>query len=56
MSFTYIGRLGVESDLAGTALYLCSIAGAFVTGTVIPVDGGLSLKSKQSNNKVASKI
>ncbi|CAG8528178.1 5989_t:CDS:2, partial [Paraglomus brasilianum] len=48
---TPIGRLGIESDLAGTALYLSSIAGAFVTGAVIAVDGGLSLKSRPSESK-----
>src|SRR6185312_1378517 len=53
---TYTGRLGIESDLAGTALYLSSIAGAFVTGAVIAVDGGLSLKSRPSESKVTSKI
>ena len=40
-----LGRLVDESDMAGAALYLASKAGAYVTGAVIPVDGGyLSLK------------
>ena len=34
------GRLGVPEDMAGVALYLASRAGSYVTGTVIPVDGG----------------
>ena len=33
-------RLAQPSELAGTALYLCSKAASFVTGAVIPVDGG----------------
>ena len=36
------GRIGSPEDVAGTVLYLASRAGAFVTGTVIPLDGGSS--------------
>jgi NAD(P)-dependent dehydrogenase (short-subunit alcohol dehydrogenase family) len=36
------GRIGEPEDMAGTTLYLCSRAGAYVTGAVIPVDGGIS--------------
>ena len=35
-------RIGTPEDMAGIAIYLASRAGAFVTGTVIPVDGGMS--------------
>lgn len=35
-------RIGVPEDMAGIALYLASKAGSYVTGTVIPVDGGMS--------------
>lgn len=34
------GRYGKGEDIAGTLIYLCSPAGAYVTATVIPVDGG----------------
>jgi len=34
------GRLGTPEDIAGTVIYLSSRAGAYVTGAVIPVDGG----------------
>lgn len=37
-----LGRLGSEEDIAGTAIFLSSRAGAFLTGAVIPVDGGVS--------------
>ncbi len=37
------GRIGTPEDLAGTAIYLSSRAGAYVTGTVIPLEGGLSI-------------
>lgn len=36
-------RLGKPEELAGLAIYLCSRSGAFTTGTVIAVDGGLML-------------
>ena len=35
-------RIGEPEDMAGIAIYLASRAGAYVTGTVIPVDGGIS--------------
>ena len=35
-----LGRIGRPEDMAGVAIYLASLAGAYVTGTVIPVDGG----------------
>lgn len=36
-----LGRIGTPEDMAGTALFLASRAGAYLTGTVIPVDGGI---------------
>lgn len=36
------GRIGTPEDVAGTVIYLASRAGAFTTGVVIPVDGGIS--------------
>jgi len=35
-------RIGEPEDMAGVAIYLCSRAGAYLTGSVIPVDGGVS--------------
>jgi len=35
-------RIGSEEDMAGVSIYLSSRAAAYVTGAVIPVDGGLS--------------
>lgn len=39
-----LGRIGEPEDMAGTAIFLASRAGAYLTGTVIPVDGGISTK------------
>ncbi len=36
------GHLGLPDDLVGTLLWLVSPASAFVTGVVVPVDGGFS--------------
>jgi NAD(P)-dependent dehydrogenase (short-subunit alcohol dehydrogenase family) len=38
-----MGRAGAEPDIAGAAIYLASAAGAWVTGSILTVDGGLSL-------------
>jgi len=35
-------RIGRPDDVAGTAIYLSSRAGSYLTGTVIPVDGGIA--------------
>jgi len=35
-------RIGRPDDMAGTAIFLASRAGAFLTGAVIPVDGGIA--------------
>jgi NAD(P)-dependent dehydrogenase (short-subunit alcohol dehydrogenase family) len=35
-------RIGRPDDMAGVAIYLASRAGAYVTGAVIPVDGGIA--------------
>ena len=42
---TPAGRWGEPEDLAGIAVFLCSAASDFVTGTAIPVDGGYSAQA-----------
>lgn len=45
VSHTPFGRFGNPEDLNGTLIWLCSDASRFVTGTVIPVDGGFNAYS-----------
>jgi NAD(P)-dependent dehydrogenase (short-subunit alcohol dehydrogenase family) len=42
---TPMSRFGEPDELVGTVLWLISDAAKFVTGTVIPVDGGFSAYS-----------
>lgn len=42
VAHTPMGRFGVADDLTGALLYLTSDWSSFVTGTVLPVDGGFS--------------
>lgn len=36
------GRIGEPEDMAGTAIFLSSRASAYITGVVLPVDGGIA--------------
>lgn len=45
VSHTPMGRFGRPEELIGPVQWLCSDAASFVTGTVIPVDGGFSVYS-----------
>lgn len=42
LAHTPMGRFGTPADLLGTVLWLLSPASAFVTGAVIPIDGGFA--------------
>jgi NAD(P)-dependent dehydrogenase (short-subunit alcohol dehydrogenase family) len=37
-----LGRIGRPDDMAGIAVFLSSRAGSYLTGTIIPVDGGIA--------------
>ena len=45
LEHTPMGRFGEPQDLLGAVLWLLSPASAFVTGTVVPVDGGFNAYS-----------
>jgi NAD(P)-dependent dehydrogenase (short-subunit alcohol dehydrogenase family) len=45
MDHTPMGRFGIPEDLLGAMLWLLSPASAFVTGVVLPIDGGFSAYS-----------
>ncbi len=38
-----LGRIGTKADVASLALFLSSQAASYITGAIIPVDGGMSL-------------
>jgi NAD(P)-dependent dehydrogenase (short-subunit alcohol dehydrogenase family) len=40
IAHTPMGRFGEPDELVGTLLWLCSDASRFVTGVIVPVDGG----------------
>ena len=40
-----LGRIGEPEDVAGLVIYLTSRAGAFMTGNIIPLDGGILVKA-----------
>ena len=41
-------RVGQPEEMAGVAVYLCSRAGAYTNGVVIPVDGGTSINHQHA--------
>ena len=42
---TPMGRYGQPEELVGAVMYLCSEAASFVTGVVLPIDGGFNAYS-----------
>jgi NAD(P)-dependent dehydrogenase (short-subunit alcohol dehydrogenase family) len=45
-----LGRIGRDDDMAGIAVFLASRAGAYLTGTIIPVDGGIATTATGTSN------
>jgi NAD(P)-dependent dehydrogenase (short-subunit alcohol dehydrogenase family) len=42
-----VGRIGEPNDLAAALLYLCGPGSSFVTGAILPLDGGMSAQTRQ---------
>jgi NAD(P)-dependent dehydrogenase (short-subunit alcohol dehydrogenase family) len=43
-----LGRVGAPDDIAGATLFLCSRAGRYITGAILPLDGGQSVQHGMS--------
>lgn len=48
-SNSLLNRVGKVEEMAGIAIYLCSQAGAYTHGTIIPVDGGTSINHQHTS-------
>jgi NAD(P)-dependent dehydrogenase (short-subunit alcohol dehydrogenase family) len=40
-----LGRIGSPDDIAAAALYLCGKGGSYVTGAILPIDGGVHVET-----------
>jgi NAD(P)-dependent dehydrogenase (short-subunit alcohol dehydrogenase family) len=40
-----LGRIGAPDDIAGAALFLCGRGGAYITGAILPIDGGIAVET-----------
>lgn len=43
-----LGRVGTDTDIAGCILFLAGLGGAYVTGSILPVSGGINVMSGPS--------
>lgn len=42
-----VGRIGQPDDLAAALLFLCGRGGGFVTGAILPLDGGMTVQTRK---------
>lgn len=47
-------RWGQKDDIAQAALWLCSEAASYITGVILPVDGGFSLGGSAAMSRAVS--
>jgi len=40
-----LGRIGNEADIAAATLFLCGKGGGYLTGAILPIDGGMSVEN-----------
>jgi NAD(P)-dependent dehydrogenase (short-subunit alcohol dehydrogenase family) len=40
-----LGRIGSPDDIAAATLYLCGHGGSYVTGAILPIDGGIHVET-----------
>jgi len=40
-----LGRIGQPEDIAGALLFLCGRGGAYTTGAIVPLDGGIGVET-----------
>lgn len=50
ISNSLLKRTGRAEEMAGVAVYLCSRAGAYTHGAIIPVDGGTSINHQHASD------
>ena len=53
---TALGRLGLEAEVAAAVVFLSSRAAAYITGTSLPVDGGVTLQTSFAPEKATAKV
>jgi NAD(P)-dependent dehydrogenase (short-subunit alcohol dehydrogenase family) len=51
-----LGRLGSADDIAAATLYLCGPGGSYVTGAILPIDGGVHVMTGPDLFHEAAKI
>jgi NAD(P)-dependent dehydrogenase (short-subunit alcohol dehydrogenase family) len=49
-----LGRIGEPEDVAGAALFLASDEAAWISGAVLPVDGGLTAGNMEMAREIVS--
>ena len=49
-----LGRVGRPGDVAETIAFLCSSASGYITGNVLPVDGGSRLAGRETKIRVTA--